>query len=164
MKLSLSVKLRGWRRGRFLQRLRAAGARFGRKCGPVHQAAAARPGSKIRLEEQTGIRRRSVYPAPASDATDGAVFWVRRSLASPMADCDVPVVGFPRFHQPRRLFTDCPGRPEATSPARVSHSASRLLRRSTTSGSDVNDYKSAARSWRNEQSCPRTSSRRSSCH
>lgn len=96
------MKLRGWRRGRFLQRLRAAGARFGRECGPVHQAAAARPGPTIRLEEQTRIRRRSVYPAPACDAADRAVFRLRRSLR---------LVGARRgsrlpCDRPGRVFTD----------------------------------------------------------
>lgn len=79
-----SVKLRGWRRGRFLHGLRAAGARFSREGGPVHQAAATRPGPTIRPEEQARIRRWSVHPAPACDAANGPVFRVRRSLTTPI--------------------------------------------------------------------------------
>lgn len=78
--IRFSVMLRGWRRGGILQRLRAAGARSGRDRGPVHQAAAARPGPAIRSQEQTASPGRSDAPAAAGDATDGAVFRVRRSL------------------------------------------------------------------------------------
>jgi hypothetical protein len=78
--IRFSVMLRGWRRGRILQELRPAGARSGRERGPVHQAAATRPGPTIRPQEQTGSPGRSNPPAPARDATDGAVFGVRRSL------------------------------------------------------------------------------------
>jgi hypothetical protein len=78
--IRFSVMLRGWCRGRILQGLCAAGARSGRERGPVHQAAATRPSPAIRSQEQTGSPGRSAPPAAARDATDGAVFRVRRSL------------------------------------------------------------------------------------
>jgi hypothetical protein len=78
--IRFSVMLRGWRRGRILQGLRAAGARSGGERGSVHQAAATRPSPAIRSQEQTGSPGRSDPPAAACDATDGAVFRLRRSL------------------------------------------------------------------------------------
>jgi hypothetical protein len=72
--------LRGWRRGRILQELRAAGARSSRERGPIHQAAAPRPGPAIRPQEQTRITRRTIHTAPARNATDRAVLRLRRGL------------------------------------------------------------------------------------
>jgi hypothetical protein len=72
--------LRGWRRGRILQELRAAGARSSRERGPIHQAAAPRPGPAIRPKEQTRITGRTIHSAPARNATDRAVLQLRRGL------------------------------------------------------------------------------------
>ncbi|BAC53280.1 blr8015 [Bradyrhizobium diazoefficiens USDA 110] len=80
VEIRLSVMLRGWRRGRVLQELRAAGARSGRERGSVHQATAARPGSAIRSQEQTRNLGRKVDPATAGDASDGAVLRLWRGL------------------------------------------------------------------------------------
>ncbi|RXH10647.1 hypothetical protein EAS54_31530 [Bradyrhizobium guangzhouense] len=73
VEIRLSVMLRGWRRGRVLQELRAAGARSGRERGSIHQATAARPGPAIRSQEQTRKPGRKVDPATAGDTSDRIV-------------------------------------------------------------------------------------------
>jgi hypothetical protein len=105
--------LRGWRRGRVLQRLRAAGARSGRERGPVHEAAAARPSPAIRSQEQTGSPGRSNAPATACNATDGAIFRVRRSLRFRA----LPGRQFRCLHRLGRIFTTVLAGPGAISAA-----------------------------------------------
>lgn len=60
--------------------IRGAGARSGREGGPDHQAEAARLGSAIRSQEQTGTGERTFDAAAPCNAADGPVLRHQRGL------------------------------------------------------------------------------------